>query len=97
MLKISQGIESSVKEALAFKGRYSPEIQRERKTIVEDLRDNEKLPPSEKTLVRLTDEAFVALIAGSESPAKIMALIAYHLMQNPEKSVENPRTHFHNV
>jgi cytochrome P450 len=55
------------------------------------------LPPSEKTLVRLTDEAFVALIAGSESPAKIMALIAYHLMQNPEKSVENPRTHFHNV
>ena len=97
MLKISQGIESSVKEALTFKGRYSPEIQRERKTIVEDLRDNEKLPPSEKTLVRLTDEAFVALIAGSESPAKIMALIAYHLMQNPEKSVENPRTHFPSV
>lgn len=52
---------------------------------MESLRDNEKLPPHERSLERLTDEAFVALIAGTETPSKIMALIMYHLMRNPEK------------
>ena len=52
-------------------------------TIFEELRDSPKLPSSEKSLRRLTDEGNVLLIAATETPAKVMALITYHLLANP--------------
>ena len=52
-------------------------------SIFEELRDSEKLPSEEKSLQRLTDEGNVLLIAASETPAKVLALITYHLLANP--------------
>ena len=52
---------------------------------MEELRDNQNLPPDQKTLDRLTDECHILLMAGSESPAKILAIVSYHLMVNPSK------------
>lgn len=69
---------------LLYKGKYSPDTKRTKRTVGEELRDSDKIPVAEKSLARLTDESYVALIAGSESPAKIIALILYHLMKMPE-------------
>ena len=53
------------------------------RTLIEELRDNQALPHQEKSLDRLTDECSILLIAGSESPAKVLAIVLYHLMANP--------------
>lgn len=42
------------------------------------------LPPSEKTVNRLADEAFVLLIAGAETTARTLGVILCHLLSNPE-------------
>jgi cytochrome P450 len=51
--------------------------------MFEKLRDNDELPPEEKTVRRLTDEATILIIAASESPAKAFSLIHFHLLRNP--------------
>ena len=51
-------------------------------TILEALRDDDGLPTHEKTVERLTDEATILVIAASESPAKTLALIHFHLMKD---------------
>jgi cytochrome P450 len=68
---------------LARQGLYAK--IRQNPTIFESLRDNPALPPQEKTVKRLTDEGAVLLLAGSETPAKVMAMIHYHLVANPAK------------
>lgn len=42
------------------------------------------LPPSEKTIDRLADEAFVILVAGAETTARTLCVILCHLLGNPE-------------
>lgn len=42
------------------------------------------LPPSEKTIDRLADEAFVILVAGAETTARTLCVIMCHLLSNPE-------------
>ena len=49
------------------------------------MRDHPRLPASEKQLQRLTDEGNVLLIAASETPAKVLALISYHLFADNTK------------
>jgi len=41
------------------------------------------VPDTEKTAIRLTDEATVLVVAGSETPAKTLALIHFYLMHHP--------------
>ena len=41
------------------------------------------LPPPEKTVDRLTDEAFVMIVAGGETTAKSLTNAIYHLLANP--------------
>ena len=41
------------------------------------------LPPSEKTVARITDEAFVMVVAGGETTAKTLTNAVYHLLANP--------------
>lgn len=52
--------------------------------MFEKLWSSDELPPQEKTAKRLTDEATILIIAASESPAKTLALIHFHLMSNPQ-------------
>ncbi len=69
---------------LSYKGIYQ-KLDREKRTIIEDLRDNQNLPAQEKSLARLADECSILLIAGSETPAKALAIIFYHLIANPSR------------
>jgi cytochrome P450 len=41
------------------------------------------LPAAEKTISRMTDEVAILVVAGSESPAKTLALIHFHLLNKP--------------
>lgn len=52
--------------------------------MFESLVSNPDLPAREKTLQRLTDEGAILLIAASETPAKVLSLILFHLMSNPQ-------------
>jgi hypothetical protein len=65
-------------------GKIQPRHEKNKENVGEELRDSDKIPVADKSLTRLTDESYVALIAGSESPAKIIALILYHLIKMPE-------------
>ena len=42
------------------------------------------LPTSEKSVDRLTDEAFVMIVAGGETTAKTLTNTVYHLLANPD-------------
>lgn len=54
------------------------------RTIFEEIRNDPDLPPQEKTTDRLTDEATILVIAASETPAKTLSLLVFHLLRNPE-------------
>lgn len=45
---------------------------------------NEKCgPPSERSYVRLLDEAKFLVVAGSDAPSQFLAITVYHLLRNP--------------
>lgn len=77
-------IATQVEEVLAYKNIYA-KTGRENGTLIEQLRDTEKLRPEEKTLQRLSEECSILLIAGSETPAKANAVLWYHLLDNPDR------------
>lgn len=78
-------MKGQIREVLSCSGLEKAETEGEKKTIFEELRDSRKLPDQEKSLDRLTEECFIILILGSETPAKAIALIIYHVMKHPEK------------
>ena len=57
------------------------------KTIFEELRDSD-LPPQEKTIERLMDEGFILIGAGGETTAQTLAVVTFHLLNNPETMLE---------
>ncbi|MCJ1368214.1 hypothetical protein MMC16_007355 [Acarospora aff. strigata] len=85
LLEYESRIRSQVQQVLTYTGIYTKTSSSRNPTIFEELRDSTKLPPAEKTLARLADEGNVLLIAASETPAKVLALITYHLLANPSK------------
>ena len=42
------------------------------------------IPEEEKGIERLSEEAFVLIVAGTESTAQILTILTYHLLQNPK-------------
>ncbi|KAL1600670.1 hypothetical protein SLS60_007058 [Paraconiothyrium brasiliense] len=52
------------------------------RTIFQELRDSE-LPASEKTVQRLMDEGLILLGAGADTTAHTLAVLWFHLLQNP--------------
>lgn len=57
------------------KGRYS---------VFHELKDSSILPPEEKTIGRLEDEAMLLVMAGTESPTKSLGIAAFYLLHQPE-------------
>lgn len=82
---IDKIVKEQIRDVLTHDGDYRDEKARERKTTFEELRDSTKLSGAEKALDRLTEECWVMLILWSPVPAKAIAQIAYHVMNNPEK------------
>ncbi len=60
--------------------------QSERKTMFHSLRDSD-LPPAEKSLQRLCDEAEIVLGAGSETTAATLARTWFYLLHSPSSQV----------
>ncbi|KAI9641437.1 hypothetical protein NHQ30_010244 [Ciborinia camelliae] len=53
-------------------------------TIFHELRDSKLLPPQEKSLNRLADEGNILIGAGGETTAQTLAVLFYHLLDNPK-------------
>lgn len=54
------------------------------RTIFYDILDSQVLPPEEKTVERLADEAFGVVIAGGDTVGRVLANLFYHIHANPE-------------
>ncbi|CZR60166.1 related to trichodiene oxygenase [cytochrome P450] [Phialocephala subalpina] len=52
-------------------------------SVYDSVLDSPILPPSEKALLRLEQEGALLVLAGTESPAKSLNIIFYHLIANP--------------
>lgn len=59
----------------------SEKREKKKKTIFQDIVQS-KLPPSEKEPARLAAEANLLLIAGTETTAKALSLILFHILDN---------------
>jgi len=62
--------------------RHDPATEKNTNTIFHELRDSD-LPPSEKTMPRLADEGNILIGAGSETTAQVLAVLSFHLLDNP--------------
>jgi cytochrome P450 len=74
---------AQIKPILAGKDKASLAENPSRKTVFHTLRDSD-LPPHEKTVERLVDEAATFTIAGSESTAQCTSKIMFFLKYYPE-------------
>jgi cytochrome P450 len=55
----------------------------EKESILTTLLDNPDLPPQEKTVPRMKDEAFVLIAAGAETTGKTLAETTFHILNTP--------------
>jgi len=55
-----------------------------KESVYSSVLDSTALPPEEKTLLRLEQEGALLVLAGTESPAKTLSTIFYHILANPE-------------
>lgn len=53
-------------------------------SVYDSVLDSKVLPPEEKRLRRLQEEGALLVLAGTDSPAKSLSVIFYHLLANPE-------------
>jgi cytochrome P450 len=53
------------------------------RTIFYDILDSQVLPPEEKTVDRLADEAFGMVVAGGDTVGRALSNLFYHLHMNP--------------
>lgn len=77
--EVSKRVRGLFQDVLAYRSKYE-KSDRDKRTILEELRDSDKLPSGKKTLNRLADECPILLIAGSDAPGKAWALLLYHLI-----------------
>jgi hypothetical protein len=54
-----------------------------KESVYSSVLDSPFLPPAEKSLLRLEQEGALLVLAGTESPAKVLTVIFYHLLANP--------------
>lgn len=60
------------------------DVEGRQNTIFHELRDSNLLPPEEKTLKRLADDGNIMIGAGGETTAQTLAVLFYHLLDNPQ-------------
>ncbi|MCJ1386979.1 hypothetical protein MMC17_010108 [Xylographa soralifera] len=61
----------------------SDKIVKDEKSIFHDLLSSDALPESEKAVPRLEQEGALLIMAGTDSPARSLQTIHYHLLMNP--------------
>ena len=83
LLEWQAGVREQVAAILNETEEEKKKKRKSRKTIFHTLRDSD-LPPNERTLDRLRDEAVIITGAGSETTAKAVTHISFYLLSNPE-------------
>ncbi|KAF7511511.1 hypothetical protein GJ744_004099 [Endocarpon pusillum] len=78
-LQVRKDVRKQVEKVLARKR----DPLKAHKTIFEELRDSD-LPAQEKTIERLVDDGFVLVTAGGETTAQTLAVLTFHLLNNPD-------------
>lgn len=73
----------SVREELKDDGAKEPDTYEKPQTILDGIMHS-NLPPEEKTVEHLTDEAFVLVVAGGETTAMVSTVITVELLRNPD-------------
>jgi len=56
---------------------------KEKESIFTTLRDSDDLPTEEKSVERMTDEAFILIAAGTETTAKTLTETMFHILNTP--------------
>ncbi len=64
-----------------------PKLPRASRNLFQSLLGSKHLSPMEKERDRITQEAFVVLVAGSETTARILTNAMYHLLANPKTAL----------
>jgi cytochrome P450 len=54
-----------------------------KESVYDSVLDSPVLPPAEKSLLRLEQEGALLVLAGTESPAKTLLILFYHVLSNP--------------
>ncbi|KAH8703308.1 cytochrome P450 [Talaromyces proteolyticus] len=54
-----------------------------KESVYDSVLDSSVLPPLEKSLLRLEQEGALLVLAGTESPAKSLLILFYHILANP--------------
>ena len=90
----SKGLPPTVLNMLEWRSQAGKDIEavfadkseksRNTPSIFYGLRDSTILPPHEKSVKRLQDEATLLLMAGTESPAKSMTIASFYIVSQPE-------------
>ena len=83
MIRFRAKIGRDIEAIFSEKGEAKPDH-----SIFYDLRDSTTLPPEEKTVQRLQDEATLLIMAGTESTAKSMTIAAFYLLHQPSVMVK---------
>ncbi|TKA81734.1 hypothetical protein B0A55_01115 [Friedmanniomyces simplex] len=94
LLQGEPALPAALREMLAFRARARQDIEavladkaNDRKgsgrSLFYELRDS-SLPPHEKTVSRLQDEATLLVMAGTESPAKTLTIASFYMLSLPE-------------
>ncbi|PGH14041.1 hypothetical protein AJ79_03311 [Helicocarpus griseus UAMH5409] len=65
-------------------GTADPIRDRSKRTIFYDILDSHVLPPEDKTVQRMSEEAFGMVVAGGDTTGRALANLMYHLHANPE-------------
>ena len=88
-----KAIPPAVMDMIQFRAKVGKQIQavfdekaddKPAHSIFYDLRDSQTLPPEEKTVPRLQDEATLLIMAGTESPAKSLSIATFYLLHQPD-------------
>lgn len=73
-----------MKSKSSGKSPLQPSSAADKESVYSSVLDSSSLPPEEKSLLRLEQEGALLVLAGTESPAKSLNIILYHLLANPE-------------
>ena len=89
-----KAVPPAVMDMIRFKARARKDIEgvledrmdekKGRRSVFYELRDSPILPPEEKTVDRLQDEATLLVMAGTESTSKSLGYASFYLLEYPE-------------
>ncbi|KAK2743929.1 hypothetical protein FQN57_004552 [Myotisia sp. PD_48] len=85
--RYGMALESVVRDGLKTSigaGSAGSQLKDGTKPIFLAIANDPKLPPYEKDLHRLEDEAIFLLVAGVDAPSQVLAITMFHVLRNPD-------------